>query len=172
MPRDLEIFKRDDWFLKEEQRDNGNPGYPIYYRYAITYSIAKNVLDTQYKNDKGKDQEWVIEEIDNLIKSIEENKPYKSDDFIELYPLAGNMGYVLIDQTDSYYPLMFYSSANNRSGKPRVNALKYSLEDIKQGLDEIYNKISQLETIKKWTPGFQRQLYCLFPDNSNLVSCS
>ena len=160
MPRDLKIFYQDEWFLQEEEREDGTSGYPIYYRYAITYSIMRNIL-------KGKDQTWVAEELDKLINSIKENKSCCIKNFIQLYPLAEERGYVLVDQTNSYYPLVFYSQFNQRDGEERVKPLMHSLKDIRKGLKEIYEKLTQLKTEEEWTPKFQRELFDLFPDNSS-----
>jgi hypothetical protein len=165
MPRDLEIFNRPDWFLQEEKRDENSPGYPIYYRYAITYSIAKNILE----NQKGKT--WIEQEIKELIESVKLEKAYSSQGFIQLYPLSEDKGYVLVDQTNSYYPLMFYSSKNERDGKPRVLPLQRSLEDIRDGLEKIYDTLVQLREAVNWTEDFQKSLYCLYPSNQSSLKC-
>lgn len=157
MPRKLEILDKGNWFLREADRGLSNPGYPIYYRFAITYSIAKNVLVPAYRKSQAKNQEWVEEQINKLIKAVEEKEIYKDESFIELYPLKDDMGYVLVDQTDSYYPLIFYSN--------RVAPLLHSLNDIKNGLDEIFNKISDLEKIENWAEDFQKELFDLYPFN-------
>jgi hypothetical protein len=164
MPRKLEILNKGDWFLREEDRGDRNPGYPIYYRYAITYSIAKNVLSPTKKSNPAKNQEWVEEQIDKLIKAVEEKKVYKYEEnsnkvFIELCPFKDDSGYVLVDHTDSYYPLIFYSN--------RLTPLSHSLNDIKNGLDKIFNKISSLEKIENWTENFQKELFYLYSVNQS-----
>lgn len=160
MPRDLRILNQGEWFLQEEKRDGGNPGYPIYYRYAIAYSIANTILN-------GKTKDWVAKEIEQLITSIKEKKPFVSKDFVEVYPLVEDKGYVLVDQTNSYYPLIFYSLFPERNGKRRDTPLMHSLQDIKNGLDQIYEKLSELRTIDDWTPEFQQELFELFPVNQS-----
>ncbi|MBG1270510.1 hypothetical protein [Nostoc sp. WHI] len=162
MPRNLEIFNREEWFLSEGMRDDGNVGYPIYYRHALSYSIAKNIID-------GKNKAWMKQEVDRLITSFNNEKSYQCDDkFVELYPLAippfeRGKGFILVDQTDSYYPLVFYSDSSEREGKPRVSALKYSLESIKDGLEEIYDKLSELSHESEWDFDFQNDLWKIYP---------
>ncbi|MBW4565650.1 MAG: hypothetical protein KME32_32130 [Mojavia pulchra JT2-VF2] len=155
MPRDLEILKKGDWFLAEGQRDNGSFGYPIYYRHAISYSIGMNI--TRY--DKNKD--WVAEEINKLIKSVKDKQPYKHDNFLELHPLTVSVfqskGFVLVDQTNSYYPLMFYDDDSNRDGKERVSSLTWSLDAISKNLDEVYAQLYRLK-VEDWTSDFQDEL--------------
>lgn len=158
MPRKLEILDKGDWFLREADRSPSNPGYPIYYRFAITYSIAKNVLVTEAQKSQAKNQEWVENQIDKLIEAVEKKEVYREEDFIELYPLKDDMGYVLVDQTDSYYPLIFYNN--------RVSSLKHSLNNIRDGLDEIFNEISNLEKIENWTEDFQKELLAGALENS------
>ncbi|MBE9209227.1 hypothetical protein IQ244_22505 [Nostoc sp. LEGE 06077] len=170
MPRNLEILDRDDWFLREGMRGDGNVGYPIYYRHAITYSIAINII-------KGEKHDWMAQQVDNLIKTLEEDNYYQCKGFIELYPFAGTSlakgtnkipkGFVLVDQTDSYYPLMFYGESDERDGKPRVSALKYSLSSIKDGLEKIYNKLSELRDKTELTFDFQNELWEIYPDKPN-----
>ncbi|BAY42123.1 hypothetical protein NIES2111_65190 (plasmid) [Nostoc sp. NIES-2111] len=165
MPRNLEICNQEDWFLREDIRDDGNLGYPIYYRFAITYSIAINII-------AGKDKSWMSQEINRLIESVNNNKLYEYEKFIELHPLAVTpfekpKGFVLVDQTDSYYPLMFYGDSTARDRKPRVSALKYSLLSIKDGLEDIYDKLSELRDQTEWTFEFQNELWELFPGKPN-----
>lgn len=175
MPRNLEILDRDDWFLREGMRGDGNVGYPIYYRHAITYSIAINII-------KGEKPDWMAQQVDNLIKTLEADNYYQCKGFIELYPFAGNpfagtafakgtnkipKGFVLVDQTDSYYPLMFYGESDDRDGKPRVSALKYSLSSIKDGLEKIYHKLSELRDRTEWTFDFQNELWEIYPGKPN-----
>lgn len=84
MPRKLEIFNRGDWFLEEGIRDDGNFGYPIYYRHAITYSIAINII-------AGKKRDWMGQQVDNLISSLNSSGCYQYKGFVELYPFAGGL---------------------------------------------------------------------------------
>ncbi|MBD0263478.1 MAG: hypothetical protein ICV78_12365 [Tolypothrix sp. Co-bin9] len=161
MPRKLEIFNRGEWFLNEGLRGNGNVGYPIYYRHALSYSIAKNLID-------GKNESWMKQELDRLITSFNNEKSYQCDKFLELHPLAippfeRAKGFVLVDQTDSYYPLMFYSGSSEREGKPRVSALKYSLESIRDGFDKIFHKLYELRDESEWDLDFQNELWDIYP---------
>ncbi len=166
MGRELDILEKPGWFLREEKYGDYNSSYPIYYRHAITYSITKSMLKANFQN-KGKN--WIEKQIEDIIDAIENNEEYLEKDFIEVYPLKNNKGYVLVDQTDSYFPLIIYSENCNRDGKTeRVRALKKSLKDIIDGLDDVYKKISQLNQISGWTEDFQRELYELYPTNKKV----
>ncbi|QMS91358.1 hypothetical protein HUN01_28565 [Nostoc edaphicum CCNP1411] len=175
MPRNLEIFNRGDWFLQEGMRDDGNFGYPIYYRHAIAYSIAINII-------AGKDSDWMAQQVDSVIAALDKDRYYQCKDFIELYPfagfpLAGNLfaggtkgipkGVVLVDQTNSYYPLVFYGENNERDGKPRVSALKHSLVSVKDGLTQIFDKLNCLEDKSQWDEDFQNELWEIYPGKPN-----
>lgn len=70
-------------------------------------------------------------------------------------------GYVIVDQTDSYYPLVFHS-------KQRELSFLYSLEDIQDGFDQIFDKLSELNTMDDWKPEFQQELFKLFPDKPHV----
>lgn len=76
-------------------------------------------------------------------------------------------GFVLVDQTDSYYPLMFYGDSSERDGKPRVLALELSLLSIKKGLPEIFEKLNGLRDKSEWDFNFQNDLLELYPDKPN-----
>lgn len=165
MPRDLEILKQGDWFLAEGEREDGSSGYPIYYRHAISYSIGINI--TKYNKDK----DWVTQEINKLIDSLNKRQRYKCDNFLELHPLAitpfeKSKGFVLVDQTNSYYPLMFYDNDAERDGKERVSSLAFSLDAISKGLDEIYDKLLELNWVE-WTSDFQDELREIYAHKPN-----
>jgi hypothetical protein len=160
MPRSLEIFNREDWFLRESTKNDGSPGYCIYYRFAITYSIAKYVttLSTNFSYDMAE------VEVKNLLNTVNSNELYYDAFFLELYSLGDNQGYVVVDQTDSYYPLIFYGENNQRDGKERIKPLKYSLQDIEDVFEDIWQKISTLKTMDDWSYKFQQELYKLYPN--------
>lgn len=158
MSRDLDLVQwNNEWIFN-------SPDYVLSYRYAICYSLAKKILNSQSNNN----QEWAIKQIEDLINAIEEKIVYHEPGFIKLFPLSNEMGFVLVDQTDSYYPLVF-----SKEGKQRVPALQHSLKDIKDGMDEIFSLISNLERISEWSDDFQDRLFCVFPSRAakNSILC-
>ncbi|MHC5915385.1 MAG: hypothetical protein ACYTXE_31315 [Nostoc sp.] len=169
MPRNLKILNESDWFLAEGEREDGSPGYPIYYRHAICYSIAINII--KYNRDKA----WVKQEIDKLIKSLKNKERYKCENFLELHPLVENRfaaptGFVLVDQTNSYYPLVFYDNDPERDGKERVSSLEFSLDAISQALDKIWDTLFLLNYeggLTSWTSEFQEELLEIYAHKPN-----
>ncbi|MBD0389594.1 MAG: hypothetical protein ICV54_24595 [Nostoc sp. C3-bin3] len=157
MSRYVEICKKPEWFLAQAKQEDGRLGYPIYYRYAICYSIAQNITKP------GKNLEWITQEMNELIKSFKEKKLYICDDFLELYPLAENTGFVLVDQTDSYYPLIIYAERLEKEDKKsRVYAFGKSLDDINENLENIYNQLLGLMYGEIWDEKFQKELSKIF----------
>lgn len=167
MPRDLEIFRRESWFLREPGRqelgsEKEGPGYPIYYRFAISYSITMKMIEIEQKTE-----EWIIEELDKCITAIDTNVYYKCDGFLELLPFTQTSleqkGFVLVDHTDSYYPLVFYPSSRN-IGKPRKSAAYLSFNSVKDNFEQVFIKLCEIEKSTDWTEKFQSELYLLFKD--------
>lgn len=158
MPRKLEICTQPEWFLAQEKNINGQLGYPIYYRYVICYSIAQNI-----NKISGRDYAWISEEMNKLIEAFQEKKLYICPDFLELYPLAENTGFALVDQTNSCYPLIIYAERTEKEDKKsRVYAFGKSLEDINNNLEQICNKLVDLIYGGDWDEKFQKELAKLF----------
>lgn len=157
MSREIKICNQPLWFLAEPKKVDGSLGYPIFYRYAISYSIAQNISKPE------KDYKWISEEMEKLINCFKNKEVYICPDFLELYPLVDNKGFVLVDQTDSYYPLMIYDERLEKEDKKsRVYPFGKSLEDINNNLEKIYNKLLELIYDQVWDQEFQTELRKLF----------
>lgn len=145
MPRKLAICNKDEWFLGEAKKNDGSLGYPIFYRYVISCSIAYNIIKHQ------KDITWISDELETLRASLNGRIVYQQEDFLELYPLAHTTGFVLVDKTNSCYPLIIYGERFEDENKPRDVAFKLSLEDVHNNLEKIFSKLSELDNGNAWT---------------------
>ena len=144
--------------LAQEKNVIGQSGYPIFYRYVICYSIAQNILG----NNQERNYDWISQEMTKLIEAFHKKELYSCPDFLELYPLAEETGFVLVDQTNSCYPLIIYDERFDKEDKkPRVYALGKSLEDVNENLEIIYRKLLDL-LYEDWTEDFQKDLSKLF----------
>jgi len=166
MSRELLMLSKDkgSWFLREPLRQNPNePGYPIYYKFAISCSMAQHFFKNRNKNGFESEIQSLINgfesEIRSLIDALKSSKEYIGE-MIKVHPLAGTeRGFVLVDRTDSWYPLLIYTD------KSREYAMVHSLEEILSVLSSILGKLAKLNSIDDWNEQFQEELFDLFPTN-------
>ena len=93
MPRDLRICEEKEWFLGV---DDYLKEYPICYRYVICYSLLSYLHSVGLDKDKGLS---VLQELQKAIDS-ESKDNFKKDNFIELFHLKKNCGFVVVDQSN------------------------------------------------------------------------
>ena len=153
MSRDLEILRKDEWFLGADNCQK----YPIYYRYVICYSLLSYLNNVLFDKNEG------LKVLQELQKAINDESYFKKKKFIELFPLKENWGFVVVDQADGIYPLIIYSEKRETelgavTRSQRVAAFQLSLNKVIEKYDEIYDTIKQHD-LSDWSKEFQENLF-------------
>lgn len=153
MARDLKILNEGEWFLGKDDCE----GYPISYRYVICHSLLSYLNSVQFDKVKG------LEVLQKLKERIESKRDFHEDDFIEMFPLSEDWGFVIVDQSDGIYPLVIYSQKRETDlgvvkHSERVSAFDVSLYDVIEKYDAIYDALNQHGLID-WDKDFQEKLF-------------
>jgi len=155
MSSNLQVLKEERWFLRtpQKQKDGAeqNRNYGIDYRYSVCYSLL-HYLNCGHNKDQGK------EVITNLYNSVKEKKTWQEKEFVELIPLADNLGHVAIDKADGMYPLILYAN------RKRDYAYERSVKDLLDNYETIYDCLKD-HSITDWTWDFQVELSKKVPFN-------
>jgi len=107
-------------------------------------------------------------------KAFELSDKFEDQDFILFYPIKmkSGEGFLLIDKSDGYYPLVIYPF-KKVSYASRRSALNNVLDDLNDIIDKLLNRLIQNE---EWTSDLQLDLqanlfhYCEDEDNLSKVA--
>lgn len=128
-------------------RENKPDGY-VCYRTIICHALLKKIQRSSVEEAKL--------EFLKFRGAFENGSEFHSLDFVSFYPvqMSQNTGFLLVDKSQGYYPLVIYPSPKV-SGASRRSAFKSVLDDLHDNIDEL---LKRLVARNEWNSDLQLEL--------------
>lgn len=154
LPRHLQILKEDSWFLGFDGRQTQ---FAIRYEYVICYALLNYLQNHDFDKGLG------LEALKNLAEHVNKATRVHVNNFLDLFPLQDNMGFVVVDRSGGIYPLMLYNDDIKREDIPthpreRTYAFEKRLECVIGNYDVIFSFLDK-KRLEDWDRDFQKQLF-------------
>ena len=137
----------------------------ICYRKAICYPLFRYL-------SKGNNKQSSVDEFLQMASAFKKNEAFILKGYLELHPIPTlgdhKDGWLMIDPSRGYYPLVFYPDSHsernkNQPNKTRVSALETTINKIKKRKAEIFDiMLQQLNSGEKWSMEMEAKLEPFF----------
>lgn len=147
IPKIISQRKTNDWFFKEQLRENGHDPY---YGHVICHAL----LNLMQKN-KDLSREDILKILESAKNALKNFQYFKEDYFIEIYPmqpLGNKQCFCINDKSDAMYPLLLDSS------RDRDDAFIGILKEVIENFENVFNILQEQAMQSGWTEIVQQEL--------------
>lgn len=146
MCTDFLVFDNQQFAHRASKTDN----------YVCYRTVICHALLWKMNHPTGASREEVIESFNSFANAVRNTVEHEDRSFLSIFiaHMRGEIGYIVVDKSRGYYPLVAYPFVNKK-GATRAAALREAIDDLSNNLIPILNELDQH---RDWSMALQQDL--------------